>query len=189
MEPAGRYPCCLHCPPVAERRPLSVRFDADHPRASLSGPRGGDRLLPSARLRSRIPGLTVSVARSLAGPVSSPEDRPRSNRPAIRRTMPDGRTGRPRRALHSGSVRGRRYHRTIPLRTPVCRYGEYESSKIADGANDPLAWISYQIECTEATNQRKLLCHNDLSMIRGAPRCRQTVPRISSNLNPSKGAR
>jgi hypothetical protein len=52
-----------------------------------------------------------------------------------------------------------------------------------------LARISHRIECIEATNQRKLLCHNHLSMIRGAPRCRQTVPRISSNLNPSKGGR
>jgi hypothetical protein len=31
---------------------------------------------------------------------------------------------------NGGSVREWRYHRTIPLRTHVCRYGEYESSKI-----------------------------------------------------------
>ena len=56
-------------------------------------------------------------------------------------------------------------------------------------AIEALARISHRIECIEAANQRKLLCHNDLSMIRGAPRCRQTVPRISSNLNPSKGGK
>jgi len=124
----------LHCPPVVERRPLSVRFDADHPRASLSGPRGGDRLFPSARLRSRIPSLTVSVARSLAGPVSGSEDRPRSDRPAILRTMPDGLTEPPKKGAPIVVVRGRRYHRTIPLRTRVCRYGKYESSKIRRGS-------------------------------------------------------
>ena len=33
--------------------------------------------------------------------------------------------------------------------------------------------ISRTIECVGAANQRKPLCRNKLSMIRGAPRCRQ----------------
>ena len=52
-----------------------------------------------------------------------------------------------------------------------------------------LARISHTIECIGAANQRKLLCCNDLSPIRGAPRCPQSVPRISLGLNPLKDAR
>jgi hypothetical protein len=44
--------------------------------------------------------------------------------------MPDGHRATKEGHSHNGSVRGRRYHRIIPLRTHVCRYGEYESSKI-----------------------------------------------------------
>src|SRR5215471_6491932 len=52
-----------------------------------------------------------------------------------------------------------------------------------------LARISHRIECIGAANQRKSLCRNNLSPTHGAPRCRQTVPRISSNLHPSKDAK
>jgi hypothetical protein len=38
-----------------------------------------------------------------------------------------------------------------------------------------LARISHSIGCIGATNQRKLLCHNDFQEIRGQPRCRQSV--------------
>src|SRR5208282_4497504 len=38
-----------------------------------------------------------------------------------------------------------------------------------------LARISHTIERIGAPNQRKLLCHNDVSLIRGAPRCRHSV--------------
>src|SRR5438128_10212804 len=54
---------------------------------------------------------------------------------------------------------------------------------------ESLARISHTIECIGAANQRKLLCCNDLSPIRGAPRCPQSVPRISLGLNPLKDAR
>jgi class 3 adenylate cyclase len=47
-----------------------------------------------------------------------------------------------------------------------------------------LTRISHRIECIGAANQRKSLCRNNLSPTHGAPRCRQTVPRISSNLHP-----
>jgi hypothetical protein len=75
--------------------------------------------------------LAGSAPRILTGSVSGPEVRPRSDRPAIRRTLPDGLTGPPKKGANGGSVRGRRYHRIVPLRTHVCRYGEYESSKIS----------------------------------------------------------
>ncbi len=52
-----------------------------------------------------------------------------------------------------------------------------------------LTRISHTIKCIGAANQRKLLCCNDLSPIRGAPRCQQSVPQISLDLNLSKDAR
>jgi putative transposase len=52
-----------------------------------------------------------------------------------------------------------------------------------------LARISHTTECIGAANHRKPLCSNNLSMIRGAPRCRQSVPRISLDLNLLKAAR
>jgi hypothetical protein len=41
-----------------------------------------------------------------------------------------------------------------------------------------LARISHTAWCVGAANQRKLLCSNDLSPTRRAPRCRQSVARI-----------
>src|SRR5207302_6746467 len=52
-----------------------------------------------------------------------------------------------------------------------------------------LARISHTTKCIGAANQRKPLCRNNLSMIRGAPRCRQSVPRISLDLNLLKDAK
>jgi FixJ family two-component response regulator len=43
---------------------------------------------------------------------------------------------------------------------------------------DWLARISHTAWCVGAANQRKLLCSNDLSPTRRAPRCRQSVARI-----------
>jgi len=97
VEPAGRYTSCLRSPPVVERRPLNVSIDADHPR-SLCGLRGGDRLFPSGRRRSRIPspdGFGPPESRQVRYQV--PRNRPRSDRPAIRRTVPDGLTGPPKK--------------------------------------------------------------------------------------------
>ena len=51
-----------------------------------------------------------------------------------------------------------------------------------------LARISHTIECIGATNQRKLLCHNDLTPTRGEPRCGQSVRRISLDSHPLKDA-
>jgi hypothetical protein len=51
-----------------------------------------------------------------------------------------------------------------------------------------LARISHRNGCIGAANQRKLLCHNDLTPTRGAPRCRQSVPRIFLDSHPLKDA-
>jgi Protein of unknown function (DUF3102) len=52
-----------------------------------------------------------------------------------------------------------------------------------------LARISHTTECIGVANQRKPLCRNNSSSIRGAPRCRQSVARISLDLNLLKAAR
>ena len=52
-----------------------------------------------------------------------------------------------------------------------------------------LARISHTIRCIGAPNQRKVLCSNYLSLIHGAPRCRQSVPRIRLDLKLLKGAK
>ena len=52
-----------------------------------------------------------------------------------------------------------------------------------------LARISHGFKRIGAPNQRKLFCENDFLVIRGEPRCRQSVPRICLDLKPSKGAR
>ena len=52
-----------------------------------------------------------------------------------------------------------------------------------------LAQISHTTECIGVANQRKPLCRNNSSSIRGAPRCRQSVARISLDLNLLKAAR
>jgi hypothetical protein len=39
----------------------------------------------------------------------------------------------------------------------------------------PLARISHRVKRIEAPNQRKFFCEKDFAMIRGAPRCRQSV--------------
>jgi sugar/nucleoside kinase (ribokinase family) len=52
-----------------------------------------------------------------------------------------------------------------------------------------LARISHRDKRIGAPNQRKLFCENDFLMIRGEPRCRQSVSRIFLDLKPSKGAR
>lgn len=40
---------------------------------------------------------------------------------------------------------------------------------------NPLACISRIVRRIEAPNQRKFFCEKDFAMIRGAPRCRQSV--------------
>jgi exodeoxyribonuclease V alpha subunit len=57
------------------------------------------------------------------------------------------------------------------------------------GELDALTAISHTTECIGAANQRKPLCRNNSSSIRGAPRCRQSVARISLDLNLLKAAR
>src|SRR6266478_3524093 len=52
-----------------------------------------------------------------------------------------------------------------------------------------LARISHRVKRIGAPNQRKLFCENDFLMIRGEPRCRQSVSRIFLDLKPSKAAR
>jgi hypothetical protein len=52
-----------------------------------------------------------------------------------------------------------------------------------------LARISHTTECIGVANQRKPLCRNNSSSIRGAPRCRQSVARIPLDLNLLKAAR
>src|SRR5882724_6078734 len=55
--------------------------------------------------------------------------------------------------------------------------------------NRALARISHRVKRIGAPNQRKLFCENDFLMIRGEPRCRQSVSRIFLDLKPSKAAR
>src|SRR6266436_2067316 len=65
---------------------------------------------------------------------------------------------------------------------------EVKSSTQPDGG-EGLARISHGFKRIGAPNQRKLFCENDFLVIRGEPRCRQSVPRICLDLKPSKGAR
>jgi hypothetical protein len=59
----------------------------------------------------------------------------------------------------------------------------------ADAALQELARISHRVRRIGAPNQRKLFCENDFLMIRGEPRCRQSVSWICLDLKPSKAAR
>ena len=128
VEPAGRYARCLRSPPLSSVGPSTFQLDADHP--SLSGLRGGDRLFPSGRRRSRMPSSDRFGPpnpgrfgiRSRGSSPETPTDDTQNDAGRPHRTTKEGRS--------SGSVRRRRYHRIVPLRTHVCRYGEYESSKI-----------------------------------------------------------
>jgi hypothetical protein len=74
--------------------------------------------------------LTGSAPRSLSGRYQVPGIIPGDDRPAIRRTMLDDLTGPPKKSSNGGSVQERRYHRTTQVRMYVCKYGEYECSKI-----------------------------------------------------------
>jgi hypothetical protein len=47
-----------------------------------------------------------------------------------------------------------------------------------------LAWISHANERIGAPNQRELLCCNDFALIRGEPRCRQSVAQKDLILEP-----
>ena len=59
----------------------------------------------------------------------------------------------------------------------------------ADTALLLLARISHRFKRIGAPNQRKLFCENDFVMIRGEPRCRQSVSRICLDLKPLKAAK
>src|SRR5437899_11596890 len=52
-----------------------------------------------------------------------------------------------------------------------------------------LARISHTTKCIGAPNQRKLLCRNNLRLIQGAPRCRQSVAWICLDLHLLKDAK
>ena len=72
--------------------------------------------------------------------------------------------------------------------------GQRQLVEIHDGETEEksgqgLARISHTTECIGVANQRKPLCRNNSSSIRGAPRCRQSVARISLDLNLLKAAR
>src|SRR5229473_7913050 len=60
---------------------------------------------------------------------------------------------------------------------------------LSAGGAMTLARISHRFKRIGAPNQRKLFCENDFVMIRGEPRCRQSVSRIFLDLKPSKAAR
>jgi len=61
--------------------------------------------------------------------------------------------------------------------------------RAACGLEAVLARISHRIKRIGAPNQRKLFCENDFLMIRGEPRCRQSVSRICLDLKPLKAAK
>ena len=79
--------------------------------------------------------------------------------------------------------------------TIIREFVEAETGKGADALDRrpqlaaALARISHPTKCIGAPNRRKLLCSNDFRAIRGAPRCRQSVAQICSNLHPLRGAK
>jgi hypothetical protein len=64
------------------------------------------------------------------------------------------------------------------------RDGRVDVSKM----EELLARISHRNKRIEAPNQRKLFCENHFSMIRGEPRCRQSVAQNGLILESLKGA-
>ena len=69
-----------------------------------------------------------------------------------------------------GDVRVSRSHGSVhERRQALPRNGKHERQ---------LAQISHTTECIGVANQRKPLCRNNSSSIRGAPRCRRSVARI-----------
>ncbi len=60
--------------------------------------------------------------------------------------------------------------------------GSHYDGQWADDKANGLAWISQTRRCIGAENLRKVLCHNNISQLLGAPRCRQSVRRRCSNL-------
>src|SRR5260370_1657726 len=52
-----------------------------------------------------------------------------------------------------------------------------------------LARISHRVKRIGAPNQRKLFCENDFLMIRGEPRCRQSVAQNGLTLDSSDAAK
>ena len=68
---------------------------------------------------------------------------------------------------------------------PVAHRAVNDYQNFADG----LERISHTTECIGVANQREPLCRNNSSSIRGAPRCRQSVARISLDLNLLKAVR
>ena len=77
------------------------------------------------------------------------------------------------------------------------RSPQYLANDVPDCGGSPssgrpsvdLARISQRVKRIGAPNQRKLFCENDFLMIRGEPRCKQSVSRIFLDLKPSKAAR
>ena len=99
--------------------------------------------------------------------------------------------------LSSASSAGQGFYVTA-FRNGLKEGGYLEGNNVAleyrwaDGRTDrlpALARISHTTECIGVANQRKPLCRNNSSSIRGAPRCRQSVARISLDLNLLKAAR
>ena len=69
------------------------------------------------------------------------------------------------------------HDRAGQARPPITHSAQPPSSKSTRNSGW-LARISHTAWCVGAANQRKLLCSNDLSPTRRAPRCRQSVARI-----------
>ena len=76
--------------------------------------------------------------------------------------------------------------------TPCPTVLKYQRSSYTSNAivfDADLTRISHRIKRIGAPNQRKLFCENDFLMIRGEPRCRQSVSRICLDLKPLKAAK
>jgi glutathione S-transferase len=74
----------------------------------------------------------------------------------------------------------------------ICEYLDQLSAPELVPASGRARWltrISHRVRRIGAPNQRKLFCENDFLMIRGEPRCRQSVSWICLDLKPSKAAR
>jgi hypothetical protein len=96
----GATPAVCVPRPLSSVGPSTFRLDADHPRTQLSAASATAVVCsPTVAAAPGSRALTGSAPRILAGSASGPEDRPRSDRPAIRRTMPDGLTGPPKKGV------------------------------------------------------------------------------------------
>src|SRR5260370_20254641 len=151
----------------------------ERPLSSIQLPDGrAGRTVPAPGAASRIWNRNISQSDELAQRLGGFATRETSYDPSTSgRRVPYG-----RHYERHFPDRGRSFHPDWNDLKGAC------SRQRAADANG-LARISHRVKRIGAPNQRKLFCENDFLMIRGAPRCRQSVSRIFLDLKPSKAAR